>query len=233
MDSKSKMTVISFAVSLAILALLLQSIYMAVGFIVLLFVHEMGHYIAAKHKGLKVSPPVFMGPMGAFINMEEQPANARVEAYMAFAGPLAGTIGSIIATIVGLKLGSPQLLQVAQWSFWLNLFNLIPLAPLDGGRVSMAIDRRMWVLGVPLLAYVIFTMPLGGFGIIVVFLIATNAWRDIQMRKMMAEQYPSYFDVGFNTRVGYAAAYLALAAFLFWVVNVPGGLAHLLASLGL
>jgi len=232
MDSKSKMTVISFAVSLAILALLLQSIYMAVGFIVLLFVHEMGHYIAAKHKGLKVSPPVFMGPMGAFINMEEQPANARVEAYMAFAGPLAGTIGTIIATIIGLKLGSSELLQVAQWSFWLNLFNLIPLAPLDGGRVSMAIDRRMWVLGVPLLAYVIFTMPLGMFGIIVVFLIATNAWRDIQMRKAMAAQFPSYFDVGFGTRVGYAVAYMALAAFLFWIVNVPGGLAHLLVSLG-
>jgi Zn-dependent protease len=233
MDSKSKMTVISFAVSLAILALLLQSIYMAVGFIILLFVHEMGHYVAAKHKGLKVSPPVFMGPMGAFINMEEQPANARVEAYMAFAGPLAGTIGSIIATIVGLKLGSPELLQVAQWSFWLNLFNLIPLAPLDGGRVSMAIDRRMWVLWVPLLAYVIFTMPLGGFGLIVVFLIATSAWRDIQMRKAMAAQFPSYFDVGFGTRVGYATAYLALAAFLFWVLNVPGGLVGLLVSLGL
>ena len=232
MDSRSKMTVISFAVSLAILAFLLGSIYMAVGFIVLLFVHEMGHYVAAKHKGLKVSPPVFMGPMGAFISMDEQPANARVEAYMAFAGPLAGTIGSIIATIVGLKLGSHELLQVAQWSYWLNLFNLIPLAPLDGGRVSMAIDRRMWILGVPLLAYVIFSMPLGGFGMIVVFLIATNAWQDIQMRKVMAAQQPSYFDVGFNTRVGYAAAYIALAAFLFWVVNVPGGLAGLLVSLG-
>jgi Zn-dependent protease len=231
MDSKSKMTVISFAVSLAILALLLQSIYMAVGFIVLLFVHEMGHYVAAKHKGLKVSPPVFMGPMGAFINMEEQPANARVEAYMAFAGPLAGTIGTIIATIIARQLGSPELLQVAQWSFWLNLFNLIPLAPLDGGRISMAIDRRMWVLGVPLLAYVVFTMPLGGFGLIVIFLIATSAWRDIQMRKAMAEQFPSYFDVGFGTRVGYAAAYMALAAFLFWAVN--GGLGSLLVMLGL
>jgi len=97
----------------------------------------------------------------------------------------------------------------------------------------MAIDRRMWVLGVPLLAYVIFTMPLGGFGLIVVFLIATNAWRDIQMRKAMAAQFPSYFDVGFGTKVGYAAAYLALAAFLFWVVNIPGGLVHLLVSLGL
>lgn len=233
MDNRSKMTVISFAVSILLLTLLLGSISMAVAFLVLLFVHEMGHYIAAKHKGLKVSPPVFMGPLGAFINMEEQPANAKVEAYMAFAGPLAGTIGSIIATIVAMKLGSPELQQVALWSFFLNLFNLIPLAPLDGGRVSMAIDRRMWVLGLPLVLLAMFTLSIGLFGAIVFFLILTSAWQDIQMRKAMAAQFPAYFDVGLRTRVGYALAYFGLGGFLWWVVSNPNGLIRLLSSIGL
>lgn len=233
MDNRSKWMVLSFAVSLLLLTLLLGSVHMAVGFLVLLFVHEMGHYVAAKHKGLKVSPPIFMGPLGAFINMEEPPANAKVEAYMAFAGPLAGTVGSIIATIVAMKLGSRELAQVAMWSFWLNLFNLIPLAPLDGGRVSMAIDRRMWVLGLPLILFVMFTLPIGMFGAIVFFLILTSAWQDIQMRKAMAEQFPSYFDVGFGTRVGYALAYLGLGGFLYWVVSNPNGFINLLASLGI
>ena len=110
------------------------------------------------------------------------------------------------------------------------------LAILSGGVVGALLGLLGGggsILAVPLLLYVIMTMPLGGFGLIVVFLIATSAWQDIQMRKAMAAQTPSYFDVGFNTRVGYAAAYIALAAFLFWVVTVPGGLVGILVSLGL
>lgn len=225
--------VLSFAFSIFCWFLMLGSINLAVGIVLLIFVHEMGHYLAARQKNLRVSPPIFMGPLGAFIAMEEQPPTAREEAYMAFAGPLLGTVGAIAAAALGVVLGVPELHQLAYWACWLNLFNLIPLAPLDGGRISMAIDRRMWVLGLPLVLYLLFSMPLSTFGLIVFMLILMNAWQDIQMRKAMAEQFPSYFDVGFATRLGYTLAYLALGGFLFWAVSNPTGIARLLISLGL
>jgi len=169
----------------------------------------MGHFFAAKQKNLAVDPPVFT-PIGAFIAMKELPASARDEAYMAFGGPLLGTIGAIVALVLGMVLGVPVLVQVSMYAFWLNLFNLIPLAPLDGGRISMAIDRRMWVIGAAVFAYFMFSFGMNGFNLLIGLFIGMQAYQDIQMRKNMAAVQPSYFDVGFNTRLGYAIAYLAL-----------------------
>jgi Zn-dependent protease len=225
-------TVVSFAISLALWSLLFQSVGLALAFLALLFVHEMGHYLAAKHVNLDVSPPVFT-PIGAFIAMRELPASARDEAFMAFGGPLLGTIGAIVALIVGTVLGVPVLVQASMFAFFLNLFNLIPLAPLDGGRISMAIDRRMWVVGAALLAYMAFSFGLNMFNLLIIGFIAMQAVQDIQMRKTLSATQPSYFDVGFNTRLGYAIAYLALGGFLLQVVTHPQWLPSLLGSLGL
>jgi Zn-dependent protease len=231
-NSMFNKTVISFAISLALWSLLFGSVEIALGFLALLFVHEMGHFFAAKQKNLAVDPPVFT-PIGAFIAMKELPASARDEAYMAFGGPLLGTIGAIVALVLGMVLGVPVLVQVSMYAFWLNLFNLIPLAPLDGGRISMAIDRRMWVIGAAVFAYFMFSFGMNGFNLLIGLFIGMQAYQDIQMRKNMAAVQPSYFDVGFNTRLGYAIAYLALGGFLLQVVTHPQWLPSLLASLGL
>jgi len=230
---KNRLMVISFALSIGFWWYITGSIDQAVGVLVLIFIHEMGHYLAAKVKNLRVSPPIFMGPLGAFISMEEQPASARDEADMAFAGPLLGTIGGVITVALGVVLGVPALIGLAGWAFWLNLFNLIPLAPLDGGRISMAIDRRMWVLGLPMILWLLMSGPSNTYGTVVMVLILFNAWQDIQQRKLMQINYPQYFDVGFKTRIGYAVAYLALGAFLYWTVSNPMGLVRLLIGLGL
>ncbi len=233
MDRQNSLMAWSFGLSVGLLWLWLGSIHLAVGLLVLIFVHEMGHYLAARQKNIKVTPPIFLGPLGALINMQEQPKSASDEAYMAFAGPLLGTLGGIVAIVVGHMLGVPALFGLAKWAFMLNLFNLIPLAPLDGGRISMAMDRRLWVLGLPLLLVLLWTSWDSTFSVIVIMMVLSQAFQDIRTRGEQAAANPAYFDVGFKTRVSYALAYLALGGFLYWAMSSPLGLVSLMVKLGL
>lgn len=119
----------------------------AIGIVVMIFIHEMGHVLAAKRKGIPVSAPAFIPFLGALITMKKQPLNAQTEAYLAFGGPLLGTVGALGALALGVMLDSPAILSVAQVGFFLNLINLIPIHPLDGGRIVTAISRWLWVVG--------------------------------------------------------------------------------------
>ncbi|XVN41182.1 MAG: site-2 protease family protein [Rickettsia endosymbiont of Argas persicus] len=118
--------------------------YYAFGLIVLIFLHEMGHYIAARQKNLQVELPTFIPFIGAWVELKEQPMDAEVEAYVAYAGPFIGTIASFVAYFYGRHNGSNLALVLAQSGFLLNLFNLIPLSPLDGGRITAIISPRIW-----------------------------------------------------------------------------------------
>jgi len=111
----------------------------AVGFVVLLFVHEMGHFLAAKRLGIPVGAPIFIPFMGAYITMKENPRDAWTEAWMAYCGPLAGGIGCWVCWGLALAFDQPWLMAVASASFVMNLFNLIPVPPLDGGNVLAGI----------------------------------------------------------------------------------------------
>src|SRR4029077_7274667 len=102
----------------------------AAGFILLLFVHEMGHYIAARQCGLDVGAPTFIPFVGAWITLKDQPHDAEVEAYVAMAGPLIGTIGAVRAFLPGRTFDSNILLAIAYAGLFLNLFNLLPISPL-------------------------------------------------------------------------------------------------------
>ena len=99
----------------------------AAGFVVLLFVHEMGHYIAAKQRGLDVGAPTFIPFVGAWINLKDLPHDAETEAYVGLGGPLLGTVGAIATYFAARETGATWLLAVAYSGFFLNLFNLIPL----------------------------------------------------------------------------------------------------------
>lgn len=107
----------------------------AVGFVALLFVHEIGHVIAAKRIGLPVSAPLFIPFMGALITMKKQPLDAREEAYVAFGGPILGSIGALIVFGAAYYYHSPLLYSLAYIGFFLNLINLLPIHPLDGGEL--------------------------------------------------------------------------------------------------
>ena len=123
----------------------------ASGFIFLLFAHEMGHYIAARQKGLDVGAPTFIPFVGAWIAMKEIPHDAEVEAYVGFGGPFLGSIATLLVYLLARKLDSSLLLAITYSGLMLNLFNLIPVSPLDGGRITAVLTPRVWLLGIPAL----------------------------------------------------------------------------------
>src|SRR5262245_9221413 len=114
----------------------------AAGFVGMILIHEMGHFIAARQKGLEVGLPTFIPFVGAWINLKDQPMNAETEAYIAYAGPFIGTLGAFAAYFIGRSLGSEMWMALAYSGFIINLFNLIPISPLDGGRITQVLSPR-------------------------------------------------------------------------------------------
>src|SRR5262249_53429981 len=108
----------------------------AVGFVLLLLIHEMGHAIAIRRAGLNAGWPVFIPGLGAFITLKEVPTSRVMEAEIGYAGPLFGTAASLAVAALYLVTRSELCLSLAYTGFFLNLFNMIPLHPLDGGRVA-------------------------------------------------------------------------------------------------
>ena len=123
----------------------------AVGFVGLIFVHEMGHYVAARRRGLDVGAPTFIPFVGAWVSLKDLPHDAETEAYIGIAGPLIGSLGALVCYFAARETGSTLLLALAYSGFFLNLFNLIPLSPFDGGRITAVLSPRLWLLGAPML----------------------------------------------------------------------------------
>jgi Zn-dependent protease len=121
--------------------------WFGVGFVLMLLVHELGHGYAMKKEGVHAGWPIFIPFFGAMIAMKNAPRSRDSEAKIAYGGPLAGTLVSVLAAILGLTLDSRLLVALAYTGFFLNLFNLTPISPLDGGRVAQAFSRRAWFVG--------------------------------------------------------------------------------------
>lgn len=137
---------VSLLVSLAVYALAF-GMQFAIGFVILLFIHEAGHIGACQAVGVPASGPVFLPFIGAAMSLKREPVNARMEANIAIGGPAAGTLSALICLAVYLWTDSILLLVLAYTAGLLNLFNLIPCDPLDGGRIAGAISPHMWWLG--------------------------------------------------------------------------------------
>ncbi len=182
----------------------------AAGFVALMFVHEMGHYLAAKREGLNVGAPTFIPFVGAWIELKDQPVNAQQEAYIGLAGPFVGTLGALACYFMGRNFDSPLLLAISYSGFFLNLINLIPLLPFDGGRVTGAISPKIWYFGVPILIAMTFYNPSPIF-IIIALLALPSTWK---AWKGGTAEHERYYDVPIEIRSQYALVYLALLVFL-------------------
>jgi Zn-dependent protease len=123
----------------------------AIGFVLLILLHELGHGWALRRAGIRSSWPVFIPFFGAMISMQGRPQHPCVEAEIAYAGPIAGTLASLLCAGAALLLHNQFLLTLAYTGFFLNLFNLVPFGFLDGGRVARVISRRAWIVGALLL----------------------------------------------------------------------------------
>jgi Zn-dependent protease len=202
----------------------------AAGLVGMILIHEMGHYAAAKQRGLDVGLPAFIPFVGAWINLREQPRNAETEAHVAFAGPFVGALGAFAAWFWARHAGSDLWLAIAYTGFLLNLFNLIPVSPLDGGRITQVLSPRIWLLGAPLLVALFFWRP-SPMLILIVIMAVPNllaAWR----HDPKSPQSMAYRDTPLATRVEYAIMYLGLAAVLAIMAHETHGLLAAGARLG-
>lgn len=184
----------------------------AVGFVLLIFVHEMGHYVAARQRGLDVGAPTFIPFVGAWIQLKDMPHDVETEAYVGMAGPLAGTVGALACYYLARHYDSNLLLALAYAGFFINLFNLIPLSPFDGGRITAIVSPRVWFLGVPILIALFFYRP-SPLLILVAILAAPQVWKAFKHDATTPENV-AYYDVALETRLQYAALYIGLAGFL-------------------
>ncbi len=184
----------------------------AVGFVAMILVHEMGHYFAAKQRGLNVGLPAFIPFVGAWINLREMPHDAETEAYVAFAGPFVGTLAAFAAYYYGRQTGQELWIAVAYSGFMLNLFNLIPISPLDGGRITQVISPRIWLLGLPMLIilYVYQPSPM----LLLIGAMALPNLRAAWNYDKNDPQNAQYRDVSDAIKGEYAILYLGLAAIL-------------------
>lgn len=126
---------------------LIAPLQIAVGLVIMVLIHELGHVFAAKQKGLPMSAPVFIPFLGAMVNMRRHPRDAATEAYIAIGGPVLGTIGAAVSFWIGWRFELPLFTALAYIGFILNLINLLPIHPLDGGRIAMAVSRWLWLVG--------------------------------------------------------------------------------------
>jgi len=182
----------------------------AIGFVLLILVHEMGHFVAARKRGLDVGAPTFIPFVGAWIQLKDLPHDAETEAFVGISGPIAGSIAAVIVYLAARSTGSQLLLALSYTGFFLNLFNLIPLHPFDGGRITSVISPKLWLVGVPILVAVFLWRP-SPLLVLVALLAAPKVWEVIRGRH---DGDAPYYQTPLATRVNYAIQYLALVVVL-------------------
>lgn len=180
----------------------------AAGFVLLILVHEAGHAVQLHREGIPASAPVFIPFIGAAIAMRGQPRDAYVEAKVAIAGPIAGSLAAWGTLAAGMLSGQPLLVALGHTAVLLNLFNLIPVSPLDGGRIAGVFTLPFWVAGyaIGIAATIAMRSPI----LVIVMVVGLfTLWQRLR------HPIPGYHDVPRGRRlamgIGYAVLVLALA----------------------
>ena len=198
----------------------------ALGFVVLLFVHEMGHVIALKREGIKASLPMFIPFLGAVISARSLGDNAAAEARVGLAGPILGSIGSAACILIWQATGNDFWRALAFTGFFLNLFNLLPVVPLDGGRAMAAMAPWMWFVGFLGMIALAIVFPNPIILLIIVFA-GFETYRRWQQRRTGTAEQLAYYRVRPLDRALVAVVYLSLVALL--VVGMDAS--HLIRTL--
>jgi Zn-dependent protease len=183
----------------------------ALGFVLLLLVHEMGHVLQLRREGIKASAPMFIPFLGAVIAAKSLGRNALAEARVGLAGPVLGSLGAAALIPVASATGSDLYLALAFTGFFLNLFNLLPVVPLDGGRAMAALSPWMWLIGFAALVGLMFVFP-NPIMLLILLFGGLETWRRWQARKSPGSQ--EYYRVAPRHRLVVAAVYLGLIALL-------------------
>jgi Zn-dependent protease len=187
----------------------------ATGFVGLILVHELGHLIAARMEGVSATVPFFVPFAGAAIFLRDHPRDARSEAVIGVGGPITGTIGTLVVlSLAGTFNPSTTLgllfVRLAYYGFLINLFNMIPMTPLDGGRILGAVSKWFNVVGLGLLV----------LGIVEGFISSPIIWLILALgaygtyKRFRHPEHAGYYEVSPAARAVIGVAYLVLLAIL-------------------
>jgi Zn-dependent protease len=185
----------------------------AIGFVALLFVHEMGHVFALRREGVKASAPLFVPFLGAVVWAKSLGGNALAEARVGLAGPVLGTIGAAACLPIAWVTGSHLWTALAFTGFFLNLFNLLPVVPLDGGRAMAAMAPWMWFVGLAGVVALALAFP-NPIIVVIAVIGALDVYGRWTRRRRGFEDDHRYYDVRRRDRALVGLVYLALIALL-------------------
>jgi Zn-dependent protease len=183
----------SMVVSVAAYSLI-WGLKFAAGFVLLLFVHEMGHYFQMRREGVKPSWMLFVPFLGAAVGARSLGGSALAEARIGLAGPVLGTLGCLALVPIWLATDNDFWQALIFTGFFLNLFNLLPMLPLDGGRAMAAMAPWMWFVGFAAIIALLLIAP-NPILILIVLLGGLETWRRWKQRKSGAEGNPAYYEV--------------------------------------
>jgi Zn-dependent protease len=200
----------SMLVSIAAYALIWGWTF-AVGFVLLLLLHELGHVIQLRREGVEASAPMFIPFLGAVIAAKSMGDDAAAEARVGLAGPVLGTIATLVPLGIWLATGNEFWQALAYIGFLINLLNLLPVLPLDGGRAMAALSPWVWFVGFAGLVAMTVFFP-NPILLLVLLFGGLESWRRWKARK--TPEGRAYHAIPARTRALVAATYLGLAAAL-------------------
>jgi Zn-dependent protease len=182
-----------------------------VAIVLLILVHELGHVLELRRQGVPASAPLFIPFLGAVVGMKQLPADAWREAQVALAGPILGSAGAALVWAAGEAYDSEFLVAMAFVGFFINLFNLLPIVPLDGGRAVAALHPAFWLVGLVGLTGLMFLRP-SPILLIIVVIGALELWNRWHSRHDAAAS--GYYRIKPWQRAAVGVTYLGLAALL-------------------
>jgi Zn-dependent protease len=198
----------------------------SIGFVLLLLLHELGHVFQLRREGVKASAPMFIPFLGAVISAKSMGDDAGAEARVGLAGPVLGSIATLVPLGIWLATGSHFWQALAFVGFFLNLFNLLPILPLDGGRAMAALSPWIWLVGLAGLVAMAFFFP-SPIVLLILVLGGLESWRRWKLRK--TPEGRDYHRIPARTRALVAAVYLLLIVALAVGVSathLPRGLSN-------
>jgi Zn-dependent protease len=166
----------------------------AVGFVALLFLHELGHYIQLRREGVKPSGMVFIPFLGAAVGTRSLGGSALAEARVGLAGPILGSLATAALLPIAAATDDDFWRALAFTGFFLNLFNLLPVVPLDGGRAMAAMAPWMWFVGFGAIVVLVFLWP-NPILILIALLGGYETYRRWKQRKSGEEGNADYYRV--------------------------------------
>jgi Zn-dependent protease len=189
----------------------------AAGFVLLIFVHEMGHVCVAWRQGLPITAPIFIPFMGALILVKAEAKSAWNAAVMGIGGPILGSIGALVCWWLYAVTQNELFLGLAYVGFMINLFNLMPVFPLDGGWITGAVSPYLWLVGMGVLVTGFVT---GHFrNPMIIFLLISSLPRLWQGIRTGEAHGPDVQPATLDQKIKMGLAYLALAGAVAWAMG--------------